>query len=206
MIPIDWDSRTPTATTPDFTLTLKTGVSRALQNRLTALALPVSIDTLHPNYLAGRPHSTMRDPFDAGNRIAVLTEARSIVHELEHLQGQLVILDRAEYDPIPEFVLYKRLTRMGMLRIVIAWGIVPNGATAKGKRLGEFFFVICLQDEIEDVLTDIFKIERWFEQDEQPRPTTKAKAKRAPEQPAALDMQAKRALIEQALKEQGVRA
>jgi hypothetical protein len=145
MIPIDWDSRTPTATTPDFTLTLKTGVSRALQNRLTALALPVSIDTLHPNYLAGRPHSTMRDPLDKTNRIVVLTEARTIIRELETLQDQLVILDHAEYDPIPEFVTYKRLTRMGMLRIVIAWGIIPNGATAKGKRLGERLRSVPLQ-------------------------------------------------------------
>ena len=80
MIAIDWDSRTPVATTDTFTLTLKTGVSRALQNRLTALALPVSIDTLHPNYLAGRPHSTMRDPFDKTHRIVVLTEARTIIH------------------------------------------------------------------------------------------------------------------------------
>lgn len=203
MIPIDWDSRTPTATTPDFTLTLKTGVSRALQNRLTALALPVSIDTLHPNYLAGRPHSTMRDPLDKANRIAVLTEARTVIRELETLQDQLVILDHTEYDPIPEFVTYKRLTRMGMLRIVIAWGIVPNGATAKGKRLGEFVFVICLQDEVEDVLTDIFKIDRWFEQDapkriEPPKPKRTAKP--------VEDVTAKRAAIERVLKEQGVRA
>lgn len=199
MIAIDWDARTPTATTDEFTLTLKTGVSRALQNRLTALALPISLSELPPNYLVGRPHSTMRDPFDAGNRIAVLTEARSIVHELEHLQGQLAILDRETYDPVPEFVLYKRLTRMGMLRIVIAWGIVPNGATAKGKRLGEFYFVICLQDEVEAVLDDVFKIERWFEVDE-PKRVEKAKPKAKPA--TGLDEAAKRAAIEQALKEQ----
>lgn len=194
MIAIDWDARTPTANTDEFTLTLKTGVSRALQNRLTALALPVSIDTIHPNYLAGRPYSSMRDPFDNASRIVVLTEARTIIRELETLQDQLVILDHAEYDPIPEFVLYKRLTRMGMLRIVIAWGIVPNGATSKGKRLGEFYFVICLQDEVEAVLDDVFKIERWFDTDE-------PKAK-----PVVSDEAAKRAAIERVLREQGVRA
>jgi len=201
MIAIDWDARTPTATTDEFTLTLKTGVSRALQNRLTALALPVSISELPPNYLVGRPHSTMRDPLDKTNRIAVLTEARSIIHELEHLQGQLAILDRHTYDPIPEFVTYKRLTRLGMLRIVIAWGIVPNGATAKGKRLGEFYFVICLQDEVEAVLDDVFKIERWFEADE-PKRADKAKPKA---KPVVSDEAAMRAKIEAVLKEQGVR-
>ncbi len=202
MIAIDWDARTPTATTDEFTLTLKTGVSRALQNRLTALALPISISELPPNYLVGRPHSTMRDPFDAGNRIAVLTEARSIVYELEHLQTQLAILDRDTYDPIPEFVLYKRMTRMGMLRIVIAWGIVPNGATAKGKRPGEFYFVICLVEEVEDVLTDIFKLDRWFEAEE-PKRVEKGKPKAKPA--TGLDDAAKRAKIEAVLKEQGVR-
>lgn len=202
MIAIDWDARTPTANTDEFTLTLKTGVSRALQNRLTALALPVSIDTIHPNYLAGHPYSSMRDPFDNASRIVVLTEARTIIRELETLQDQLVILDHAEYDPIPEFVLYKRLTRMGMLRIVIAWGIVPNGATSKGKRLGEFYFVICLQDEVEAVLDDVFKIERWFDTDEPKRPEkAKPKAK-----PVVSDEAAKRAAIERVLREQGVRA
>ena len=55
-----------------------------------------------------------------------------------------------------------------MLRVIIAWGIVLNGSVAKHKRLGDFVFLLCLADELPDVLDDIFKIERWFEQDTPP--------------------------------------
>ncbi len=136
MIPIDWDSRTPTAFPDGFTLTLKTGVSMGLQNRLTSLALPISVDELPPRYVALKRPSTMRDPFDRHNRIAVLDEARHIVRDLEGLQAELAKLDRPTYDAVPEMIVYSRQTVRGLLRVVIIWGMVLNGSVSKGGASG----------------------------------------------------------------------
>ncbi len=203
MIPIDWDSRTPTAFPDGFTLTLKTGVSMGLQNRLTSLALPISVDELPPRYVALKRPSTMRDPFDRHNRIAVLDEARHIVRDLEGLQAELAKLDRPTYDAVPEMIVYSRQTVRGLLRVVIIWGMVLNGSVSKGRRVGDWCFILCLRSELSQVLSDVFKLDRWFEQDA-PKRIEPPKPKRAAK--PVEDMTAKRAAIERVLKEQGVRA
>jgi hypothetical protein len=203
MIAIDWDARTPTASPDGFTLTLKTGVSVGLQNRLTALTLPMSVNDLPPGYLMRKRSSTMRDPFDWHNRIAVIDEARHIVKDIENLRSELVKMDRPTYDAVPECIVYSRKTARGILRAVVIWGMVLNGSVSKGRRVGDWYFIICQLHELEAVLTDVFKLESWLP-DEQLQTISQPKAKPKTKKPEP-DVAAQRAAIEQALKEQGMR-
>ncbi len=201
MIPIDWDARTPTASPDGFTLTLKTGVTMGLQNRLTTLALPISVDDLPPDYLMRKRPSTMRDPFDWRNRLAVIDEARHVVKDLENLRGELVKMDRPTYDAVPECIVYSRKTARGILRAVVIWGMVLNGSVSKGRRVGDWYFILCLRSELSRVLSDVFKLQSWFEQAEPKRVVAPVRKQvKAP----VIAVDAKRAAIEQVLKEAGL--
>lgn len=200
MIAIDWDSRTPTASPDGFTLTLKTGVSFGLQNRLSALTLPLSVDALPPGYLVRKRPPTMRDPYDWHNRIAVIDEARHVVKDIENLRAELVKLDHPTYDAVPELIVYSRPTVRGLLRVCIVWGMVLNGSVSKGRRTGDWCFIVCLRRELSQVLSDVFKLESWFEQETPKRSEMpKRKAKPAP-QPDAI----KRAAMDKVLREVGL--
>lgn len=200
MIAIDWDSRTPTASPDGFTLTLKTGVSFGLQNRLMALTLPLSVDALPPGYLVRKRPSTMRDPYDWHRRIAVIDEARFIVADLTNLKAELVKMDRPTYDAVPELILYSRKTARGVLRVCVVWGMVLNGSVSRGQRVGEWYFVLCLLSELSDVLDEIFKLERWFEQEKPKRSEMPKRKEKSAPQPDAIN----RAAMDKVLREVGL--
>ncbi len=202
MIPIDWDSRTPAAAVPGFRLTLKTGVTQGLQNTLTLLTMPVPMTDLPARYRTTikRPAFT-GNPFDVNEQTAYVDEARHIVRDLEGLQGELAKLDRPVYDPVPELVVYSRETWRGLLEIVCIWGMVLTGAASKGDRIGEWVFLVCRLDELETVLTDVFKLESWFEQDAPKAQPVKPSAKAKRPAVVSVDEADARRKIEATLKE-----
>lgn len=42
----------------------------------------------------------------------------------------------------------------------VVWGVVLTGARRRHQRLGEYRFILCLLDELEDVLDHVFQIEK----------------------------------------------
>lgn len=201
MIRIDWDSRTPTATVPGFRLTIKTGVTQGLQNTLTALTLPVPMSDLPARYRTIKRPAFTGNPFDVNEQTAYLDEARHIVRDLEGLQSELTKLDRPVYDPVPELLVYSRPTWRGLLEVVCVWGMVLTGAASKGDRIGEWVFLVYRLDELETVLTDVFKLERWFEQDAPKMQPVKASAKVKRAAVVAVDEADARRKIEAVMKE-----
>lgn len=201
MIAIDWDSRTPTAAAPGFRLTIKTGVTQGLQNTLTALTLPVPMTDLPARYRKIKRPAFTGNPFDVNEQTAYLDEARHIVRDLEGLQNELTKLDRPVYDPVPEMLVYSRPTARGLLRVVIIWGIVLNGSVSKGERVGDWIFLVCLRKELSRVLTDVFKLDSWFEPDAPKAQVVKPSAKVKRPAVVAVDEADARRKIEAVMKE-----
>lgn len=61
-----------------------------------------------------------------------------------------------DYPGVPEMVIYRR----DRIRAAIVWGIVPSGAKKRRALIGEYRFVIVLEEELEDTLSRVFDIER----------------------------------------------
>jgi len=199
LIPIEWDARNPPSNPSGYALTVHTGCTVGLQNTLTALRLPVAVETLDPRYMAIKRPQTMRDLFDRKGRIAVPDEARHIEADLANLQTEIQKLDRTIPDAVPEFYIYSRETFRGLLEVVMVWGMVLSGQTAQGTLVGDWYFVVCRLDELEDVLTDVFQIERWCKLEEA------APRKAAPAKKQEVDKEAaKRAKIESVLRGMGI--
>lgn len=132
MCTIRWDTERTQVETPAFLLTIQTGMSIGLSNRLTTLRLTAPV------------------------------EADSVMTDLDALTTYVTRMpsSSADYPGVPELVRYARPTARGDLSLCVVWGIVLNGAKRRHLRFGSYYFVAVLEDELGDCLTRVFQIER----------------------------------------------
>lgn len=128
---IIWAASLPLWDTPDFYVKLRSGYSVMLSNRLTALKRQ------HPQ------------------------EGVNLSHAIESLSERLSLPETRQARPnVPEMVHYHVCSAHSDMNIVLAWGIVTNGAKRGAQVTGEFRFIICLLEELDAALTSVFELER----------------------------------------------
>lgn len=128
---INWDTKTIRHETDTMVMTIRTGSSRMLDNYITA--------------------RRMR------NAAAGIALHQRIMHLLKELSQRV---DAGRLLPnIPNFEVIDPYPGVSDRRIVVMFGIVTNGSKQR-RIIGEYRFVVCMDEEVEKVLDTVFDLER----------------------------------------------
>jgi hypothetical protein len=131
MLKILWDDRTLPLETERHILKIETGVSLKIKNRMTVLKMTAPEDAQHID-----------------TQIGLLTETLSTQSS-----------DSGDHPNVPAITRFSRRTEHGRFTAYVVWGIVLSGATRKGKRFGNYRFVLVAADELPDTLSTVFNLE-----------------------------------------------